>query len=669
MNRSWSLLVVIVAILVALLCCLCLVASGIVGVLYFQNVQSIRGGDGSPAQTLESTPVVVRPTPGSENTQVSEETLKALKETVVPENDLPDLAKRLEGKQNIPATVEPPPASLEVGAQQEFWVTNVDTNENFRISATLRYVTDHVYFWIQDEVPYEPENVQALAETFENQIYPTNREFFGSEWTPGIDGDPHLYILYARGLGYSLAGYFSTSDEYHPMVHEYSNAHEMFLLNADNLRLDEEYTYSTLAHEFQHMIHWYRDRNEESWINEGFSELASFLNGYDTGGFDAVYMTNPDIQLTYWPTDENTTAPHYGAAFLFMTYFLDRFGEQATKALVANPTNGMDSIDQVLVEVGAVDTMRGIVPNADDVFVDWVLANYLQDASVGDGRYTYYNYSGAPRAGATETVKTCPSQPMTRDVRQYGVDYIRITCPGHYTLHFEGSLQVNTLPVDPYSGKYAFWSNRGDESDMTLTRLFDFSNYQGNLTLTYRTWYDLEEDYDYLYLEASPNGETWQILTTPSGTDEDPSGNSFGWGYNGASGGWIEERVDLSAFAGKKVWLRFEYVTDAAVNGEGFLLEDVAIPEIGYFTDFESDEGGWQSNGWVRIQNVLPQTFRLALISFGNPTTVEYLSISPDNSVEVPLVIGEDVREAVLVVTATNRYTRQPAGYRFEIRP
>jgi len=199
MNRSWSFLVVIVAIIVALLCCLCLIASGIVGVLYFQNVQSISWGDGLLAQTLESTPVVGRPTPGSEDTQVSEETLKALKETVVPENDLPDLARRLEGKQNIPATVEPPPTSLEVGAQKEFWVTNGDTNENFRISATLRYVTDHVYFWIQDEVPYDPEDVQALAETFENQIYPMNREFFGSEWTPGIDGDPHIYILYEIG--------------------------------------------------------------------------------------------------------------------------------------------------------------------------------------------------------------------------------------------------------------------------------------------------------------------------------------------------------------------------------------------------------------------------------------------------------------------------------------
>ncbi len=315
-----------------------------------------------------------------------------------------------------------------------------------------------------------------------------------------------------------------------------------------------------------------------------------------------------------------------------------------------------------------MDNLSGRTLTADDVFLDWTLASYLKDGRIGDGRYTYHNYPEAPKASATETVRTCPLPSATRDVRQYGVDYIRITCSGNYTLRFEGSLLVDLLPVYPYSGDYAFWSNRGDESNMTLTRLFDFSDYQGNLTLSYQTWFDLEEDYDYLYVEASTNGETWQILTTPSGTAEDPSGNSFGWAYNGASGGWIQESVDLSAYSGEQVWIRFEYVTDAAVNGEGFLLDDVAIPEVGYFTDFETDDGGWLAEGWVRIQNVLPQTYRLALISIGKQTTVEYLPLSEDNSLQIPLTLGEDVREALLVVTATNRYTRQPATYRFEIR-
>ncbi|MCJ7658129.1 MAG: immune inhibitor A [Anaerolineales bacterium] len=203
---------------------------------------------------------------------------------------------------------------------------------------------------------------------------------------------------------------------------------------------------------------------------------------------------------------------------------------------------------------------------------------------------------------------------------------------------------------------------------MTLTKTFDFSGYHGPLTLTYWAWYDIEEDYDYLYLEASDDGENWQILTTPSGTADDPSGNSYGWGYNGTSPGWIQESIDLSDFAGKEIQLRFEYVTDAAVFGEGFLLDDISIPEIGYFSDFETDDGGWEPAGWVRIQNVLPQTYKLAVIQFGDSTEIEYITLSADNVAEIPIEIGGEVDEVVLVVTGTTRYTRQKAPYRFELQ-
>jgi immune inhibitor A len=228
---------------------------------------------------------------------------------------------------------------------------------------------------------------------------------------------------------------------------------------------------------------------------------------------------------------------------------------------------------------------------------------------------------------------------------------------------------VGVMPEDARSGSYFFWSNKGDESDMTLTRDFDFSGISGPLTLKYWAWYDLEEDYDYVYVEVSEDGQNWTILKTPSGTDKDPSGNSYGWGYNGLSHGWIEESVDLSSYAGEKVQVRFEYVTDAAVNGEGFLLEDLSIPETGYNTDFLTDEGGWQGEGFVRIKNVLPQTFKVSLIEFGDSTTVETLTIKGGEPVQIPINIGGDVRYVVMTVSGTTRFTRQPALYKFSVIP
>jgi len=599
-------------------------------------------------------------------------TLDALLNTEVPINDPIDIAQRLEGKENIPLTLPVENLNRQVGEKETFWVTDTDTATNFQVETTLAAVTDHLYFWIEDGVDYSQKAVDNLAAEFEDNIYPTNQEFFGSEWTPGVDEDPHLYVIYARGLGSNLAGYYASIDEYHPLVHEYSNAHETFMLSADNAGLTEGYTYGVLAHEFQHMIHWYRDRNETSWLNEGFSELATLLTGLREGPtHDYYYADNPDSQLNDWPNDPNATIPHYGSSFLFVTYFLDRFGSEATKALVSDDLNGLQSVDKVLQDLEIVDPDTGSIITADEFFLDWVVTNYIKDDYNVSDRFDYSNYPDAPIFYPTESIDQCPTGVVYRDVHQYGVDYIELNCQGSYRLKFEGQQSVQLLPEYPHSGSYAFWSNKGDQSDMRLTREFDLSEVSGSITMNYWTWYDLEVDYDYIFLEISTNGGEWRIIRAPSTTSEDPSGNSYGWGYNGLSGGdgsWIQESVDLSAYAGETIQVRFEYITDAAVHGEGFLLDDVSIPKIGYSADFEEDDGGWVSEGFVRIENALPQTYRVALIHLGTAPRVRYLTVSAENQIEIPVMIGEDgVQEVILVVTGTTRFTRQKADYQFEL--
>lgn len=652
--------------IVVLLCCICVLVVGMAGYAYYAFSQASSITDPPVFNREEIPPTaeveVTRPPVDS----VSSETLETLQNTIIPSNDPRQLACRLKGLCDVPEVMATSAAPRVIGDKSNFWVSNLDTISNTEVQATLRYATPHVYFWVQDGVTYDEKEMKSLVDEFENEIYPTNREFFGNEWSPGIDGDEHIYILYSRGLGSSIAGYFSSSDSVHPLVQEYSNGHEMFLFNADNTFLGEDFTYGVLAHEFQHMIHWNLDGNETSWLNEGSSELAAFLNDYDPGGFDWVYISDPDLQLNDWPNDQDATTPHYGAGFLFMTYFLDRFGEDATKLLVKDPANGLDSVEDVLREIDATDSLSGQPISADDFFMDWAVTNFVLDKSIGDGRYVYKNYPGAHRASATETIFSCPQAPIARDVHQYGVDYIAIECEGDYTISFTGSTATGLLPANPSSGEYVFWSNKGDESNMTLTREFDFTNVNAPIELSFRTWYDIETDWDYVYVEASENGENWQILLTPSGTDTDPSGNSYGWGYTGVTNGWIEEKVDLSEYAGKKISIRFEYLTDAAVNGEGFMVDDVRVDAEGYSSDFEAGDDGWQAEGFVRVQNVLPQTFGLALIKTGD-SSVTMIPLNEDQTAEIPLSLkaGE---KAYLVVTGTTRFTRELGAYQIEIR-
>lgn len=678
--KNQALVIVLLVMAVLVVCCCLVIGAGLIG---FQIIGSDNGNNWNLPFISTPTPMVEtqKPTesmnPPSSNSpdfQVepakrdSLDTLQTLEENLVPENDPRELAVRLGGKTEVPETLPPPAYPAKVGDQQNFWVSNTETNDNFQVDATLQYVTPHLYFWIENGVDYNDGELKRLCEAFETKIYPTNREFFGSEWSPGVDGDVHLYILFARGVGGNVVGYFSSGDEVSPLAHPYSNGHEMFLLNADNATLGDEYTYGVLAHEFQHMIHWYRDRNEESWLNEGFSELASLLNGYDPGNADHAFVQNPDLQLNDWPNDSDATYPHYGSGLMFTTYFLDRFGEEATKALVADPANGMDSVNNVLQQIGVKNKDTDMPLTADDVFADWVVANFLNDKNVSDGRFAYHNFSQAPQAGVTDTLTDCPSATLNSDVSQYGADYIEIACKGDYTLNFQGDSSVGVLPEDPHSGDYAFWSNKGDESDMTLTHEFDFTNVSGPVDMSYSVWYDLETDYDYLYLTASTDGKTWRIVDTPSCTTNNPSGNSYGCGYNGVSNGWVQETVDLSAYSGQKVQLRFEYITDAAVNGEGLMLDDVSIPAVNYETGFESDDGGWAAAGFVRIQNSLPQTYRVTLIqTHSGDTTVTPMVLSDLSNGAMDLHLEKGDR-AVVVVSGTTPFTRQKATYNIEIK-
>jgi hypothetical protein len=656
----------IIGVVIAIFVCCSCVAIVAAGALFYRAYQNI---------PLDLTPYV----PPIENTvtpvptvqidrppvdDISQETIETLAQSEVPENDPYELACRLQAVCNVSETVQAKP--YKVGDKDKFWILNSDTTEHFQIDATLRYETEHSFFWVEDGTPVDEGDMKKLMDTFEEKIYPTDRAFFGSEANPGVDGDPRIYVIYASSIGHNIAGYFNSSDSFNPLVNEYSNAHETYVLGTSQ-DLGADYTYATLAHEFVHMIQNASDRNDVSWMNEGFAEVGAFLNGYDIGGADYVYVMNPDMQLNTWVDNSSPDfSAHYGQSFLYLAYFLDRFGEEATKALTNNPENDLTSVDQTLADLNITDPETGNGITADDVFMDWAATIYLMDKSVGDGRYVYNNYPSAPKVTVSESVANCP-QSLSGTVNQYGIDYYTIGCEGDYTLRFNGSTVVGLLPINAHSDKYTFWSNRGDESDMTLTREFDLTNASGPITMSFAMWYDLETDYDYVFLEASTDGETWEILTTPSGTAEDPSGNSYGWGYNGQTNDWKTEEVDLSKYAGQKVQIRFEYVTDAALNGEGFLLDDVQIEAIDYKEDFEAGDGGWEAAGFVRVENVLPQTYRLALIVKGDTTTVTQIPLNPDQTAEIPLSLkpGE---EAVLLVTGTARFTRMPAAYQIEIK-
>jgi len=291
----------------------------------------------------------------------------------------------------------------------------------------------------------------------------------------------------------------------------------------------------------------------------------------------------------------------------------------------------------------------------------------VDDPSIVDGRYGYSDIN--PPSLDIETTYRKSDYPVSGSgtVHQHGTDYVELHGDSPLAFRFTGSTQIGLVDTTAHSGRYFWWSNRGDDSDMMLTRAFDLSDVS-EATLEFWTWYDTEEDWDYAYVEISTDGgETWQALATPSGTDANPHGNNPGWGYTGSSSAppaWVQEQVDLSPYVGNEVLVRFAYLTDEALTGMGFLLDDIAIPEIGYADDVETDAGGWEAAGFVRAQDLVSQRYLALLIGLGDEITVERLPVREDQTAQWTVPLGsEGWREAVLVLSGLAPHTTHPALY------
>jgi immune inhibitor A len=553
--------------------------------------------------------------------------------------------------------VNPVPPRRVPNAARLFWVVDSTTEARRETPARLRVQTEHIAMWVEEGVWHDVRLLEEAATFLETQVYPTTRAAFGSEWTPGVDNDPHIHILHATGLGDGVISYTSSADEFPRALYPFSNEAEMATIHVDTVAVGSQAYYAALTRELQHLIQWFHDRNEECWVKEGMAELAVRLNGLDRGQPEKVYLENPDISLIAW--EEESRLAHRGATFLFTTYFHEQFGDAGTRALTAQPLNGIAGFDAALAEIGTGRTFETL-------FAEWLAVNYLDSMPGGDARYSYATLDVTQPALAT----IYDSYPIAEElsVRQFGADYILLRGDSDLRVRFSGVTATPLLGLTPHSERTFWWSNRADESLTTLTRAFDFSGVE-QATLTYWAWYDIEEGYDYAAVEASADdGASWQALHTPSGTDANPHGNNPGWGYTGRSDGWIQETVDLSPYAGGTVLVRFAYPTDGIVTGQGFVLDDVAIPEIGYADDVEEGDGEWQAAGFVRTNDLVPQSYLVLLIGLGDTVTVTRLPVQDDQTGEWTVLLGrEELHEAVLVVSGMAPLTTQPAPYRLEI--
>lgn len=206
-----------------------------------------------------------------------------------------------------------------------------------------------------------------------------------------------------------------------------------------------------------------------------------------------------------------------------------------------------------------------------------VVLGWIRGKDLGE-----FNYK--PNKNKEKTFKLGPAEGATEGRKQA----IRVNLPDY---HF-----TETLPVAPEAGDpYYYYSDQGDDLENVMEHQLD-APLEADTDLTFRTWYQIEEDWDYAYVEASSDGgENYVPLDGNLSTDTNPNGSNQGHGITGASGDWTDGVYTVPAGTNA---IRFRYWTDGAFVEPGFIVDSIAL---GDFTDDGSNVEAWEFGGFFQV--------------------------------------------------------------------
>jgi immune inhibitor A len=522
----------------------------------------------------------------------------------------------------------------------------------------LAYRSEHAYFWFQRGAHADPAKLDYTARFFEEHIWPLNNSIYGDEWNPGIDGDSRIHIVSQTTIGPGIYGAFNPEDQCPQILCPDSNQREIIYISLDTAPLGTPEYLTTLAHEHQHLIQFHVDGNERRWFNEGLSQLAEHLNGFNPryvgAGNMNEFLENPDHRLDGWSFGYDVGS-YYGAGYLFMVYLYEQFGLEFVRAMVANDYDGLASVQSTLDEMGYATTV-------DEVFAGWILANYLDDPFVGDGAY-YYQTLDMPNPIRPYPVDFANEASKINDtVNQYGADYYALTAPGTYQISFDGNDVTGVMDAAPHSDDWMWWSYNGISSAARLTAEFDLTGLD-TATLAFSAWWQVEQDYDWFQvLVSDSDGAEWAIV---SGPEASRSGTyAPGAYYSGRSMHWVDEQIDLSDYAGRKVLVRFEYLTDSAESMQGVALDDIGIVELGGLDSVEQTASAWEPDGFMRVQGMVTQGWFVAVVAHApdGSATVTPLELDARHAGGMTLSVPEG-GSATVVVGAMAPFTHKLAQY------
>ena len=308
-----------------------------------------------------------------------------------------------------------------------------------RWAPVLRITGTHCRIFVDATVngSFSDAYLQNLGAEFDNHIWAVDTSVFGTPGCSTID----IYIYPIDGMG-GVGGYFN-------------GGNALYADSSDTSWMDE-----ILAHELQHLIHYYKDNREDLWVNEGCADLAIQLcYGYDNnttslGSHIRYFQSTPDNDLTVFQNQ----LYDYGSAYAFLSYFHEHFGGNATiKALVADKARGASGFN---------NRLSGTGQNFTSVFRNWTVANFMNDRGIGPA----FGYTNLTIRVDASRVKTYPLS-MNGSVQRWAADYFNFTAEGSdLEIDFNGS---DSAPLEVWLGLVGTGANNSSVQKMALNAARD----------------------------------------------------------------------------------------------------------------------------------------------------------------------------------------------------
>ncbi len=590
-------------------------------------------------------------------------TLDALANTEIPPFIYADMVRRMLPSNHRHTPPDNPPRH-DIGYRETFKLRLGEDPDLFDLDMELRAQTERVVIWVQHDQEYPLWRAESLARRVETYVLDPVQKRLKSAEPPGVDGDPRLIIALVNDPEGGYGGYFARENTRPRELDRHSNQREMIVVNLawdDDIDFFDDVLIGLVAHEYTHVLQYHRDSTEELWLNEGFAEYAGyhaakpFLSKSPEHVSADLFLETPAVGLTLWNTIENKS-PKYGASFLFIMHLAQRFGDDMVARLFAEPANGWQSVSKVLREFTDIP--------ADQVFADWVLANYFLDYRRGYG-YRELDAELTPPS-PTASLNSFPAQ-HSGELPQYATEYISVDVRGADKLR----LRLRQAPVaklfDAYTGEdgsfaYAISSEYGNPR---LTRAFNLATSR-HLWLGFRFWHDLDEDLEYAYVTISTdNGESWRTLRGNYTQSSEVLNDYYAFGYTGSLGSWRNERIDLSRYAPGEVLISFELMPAIGTSYGGLAIDSIHMRSVNYDEYFDSFDDGWIADGWIITDNRLPNNTWLQVVQdTGDKLHISRELLAGDGELTVELLPG--VSNALVAVSPVVPQTTLPTEYELE---